>query len=222
LNQVDKAFEYLHILENEKPKNTFDRIVIFEKVAIKKLIHFMSSGDFDKAEMLIPEIEAGLEKYPISKSSSTTLKSNIATLFFCKEGFNLCLVWANKVIKDSKPGIRIDIQRKARLLVIFSYIELGEDFDKFENFCRATQRYFIKQGLKANIDVELILLGYLWKYYNSPENLQKDIVSQLKLAIEGFQIHLTKRLTPGLEEFHFWARSKLEKKPIAFLVKENK
>jgi hypothetical protein len=220
-NQMEKSFEYLKMLENEKPRNSFDRVYIFEKVTIKKLIRFMSSGDFDKAELLIPGIESALKKYPIKKSSITTIKSNIATLYFCKEEFNLCLAWASKIINDSKSNIRLDLQRKARLLTFFAYIELENNFESIDNLYRSTHRYFVKNDLKANIDVELILLDYLWKYQNSIKNQQNNIVSQFKLAIEGFQNHQTKRLTPGLEEFHFWSRSKLEKKPIAVLIKES-
>lgn len=181
----------------------------------------MTVGDFDSAQSLMPKIEYALENLPLEKSRRITLKNNVATLYFCVENYKLCLIWANKIIKDAKSTIKLELQRKARFFAMFSYIEIEEHFDEVDNLYRAAQRYFTKHGLKANIDVEFILLDYLLKYHKSPTHHKNAIVNQFKLTIESFQSDPIKRRTPGLEEFHFWARSKLEKRPMAQLIKES-
>ena len=221
LNQMDLAFKYLQILENEEPKNSYERIFIFERVAIKKLIYFMSTGNFDKALSLVPFIESALEEYPMRASSSIAIKSNISILFFCIEEFHSCLFWSNKIINTTKTNIRVDIQRTNRLRAIIAQIEMDEDNDIIDNICRSTKRYLQKNGASKTNQVELIILDYLWKYHNMLQTQKEELLSQFKLKIEEFQNHPTKKLILVLEEIHFWIRSKLEKKPMAQLIKES-
>ncbi len=220
-NQIETAFKYLQLLENEKPVNAFDRVLVFEKVTIKKLIYFMSKGNFDEAQSLVPGIESTLEKISASKSTIITIKINIAILYFCVENFHVCLTWVNKIINTPKSKIRIDIQGLSRLLAIVAQIEIGESYETIDNFCRSTQRFFQKNNLKNNNQESLILLDYFWKYYISSQKQKTEILDQFKLTIEEFRSHPTKKLTLGLEEFHYWIRSKLEKKSIARLIKES-
>ena len=220
-HKTKKFFEYLNILENEKPRNSFDRVFIFKHVVIKKLFHFMTIGDFKKAQLLIPEIESKLKIYNIDQSSIITIRSNIAVLYFCIEDFHSCLSWVNKNITLSKSKIRLDLQKFNRLLAIIAYIETQKSFDFIDNFCRATHRFIVKSDSKEHNHVPLTMLDYIQKYLNSTEDQQKEVLIEFKMMLETFQTHPTKKLTSGLEEFHFWIRSKLEKRPIAQLIKES-
>lgn len=221
LKKREKGFEVLKNLENEKPKNYFNQAFLFKRVAIKKLLYLMTEGDFDIALQLVPGIEAGLKKYTLNKGSEITLKLNIATLYFCLHDFESCLIWANKITDGPKYFQRIDIQRHIRLMVVVAKIELGVDYNDIDNFCRATHRFFVKSGLKEKSDPTHIMLDYLWKFHDSPISGQKDILRDFKLVIENIQTNPLKKSTLGLEEFHFWIRSKLEKKPMSLLIKES-
>ena len=219
--QTEKAIEYMKILENERPKTMFDQVYIFEKVSNKKLIYNMSIGDFETAKSFVPKIEFDLESLPIRKTSSTTIKSNIAVLYFCLEDFKQCLTWTDKVINAPKSNIRLDIQKFNRLLAIIAQIELEDGFEIIDNFCRATHRFLTKNSQKKSHNNELIMLDFLWKYHKTAPKDQKEILTQFKNWIETTRKHPIKKLTSGLEEFHFWTRSRLEKKPIALLIKES-
>ena len=107
------------------------------------------------------------------------------------------------------------------MLAIVAQIEIEDDFEAVDNFCRATHRFLTKNSQKNSHINELIMLDFLWKYQKAAPNDQKEILIQFKEWIEETRKHPVRRLTSGLEEFHFWTLSRLEKKPIAFLIKES-
>ncbi len=221
LNQQEKVFELLQKLEHEKPRNYFDQVWIFKRVAIKKLIYFMTKGAFNEALLLVPNIESGLKKYNLNIASKITLIINVSTLYYCIEDFQSCLKWANKIVNSLKSNLRLDAQRVIRLLGIIAQIELENDYETIDNFFRSTRRFFKKTGIKEKNQSESILLDYLWKYNDSNKSKQKDVLVNFKLEIEKMKNDKKLISMLGLDELYFWIRSKLEKKPMAQLIKES-
>jgi len=221
LNQNEKAFELLQELENEKPKSFHAQVYIFKNVAIKKLLYLMNKGAFEEALLLIPNIEKGIKKYNLNISSKLALLLNTAILYYCIESYKDCIIWVNKIIKSYKSNHRLDVQRIARLLEIVAQIEIENDYETIDNLFRSTQRFFKNTGIKEKNQSEFILLDHLWKYHNSPKFKQKEVLINFKASIDKMKNHKTEKSTPGSDELYYWVRSKLEKKPIAQLIKES-
>ena len=220
-HQQDKVFEILIELEKETPRNYFDKVWIFKRVAIEKLIHFMTKGGFNEALQLIPGIEQGLEKYNINISSKITLILNVATLYYCLEDFQTCYEWSNKVIQSSKSKLRLDVQRFARLYSIISLIEMDTNYETVDNFFRSSLRFLKKTGIKDKTHPEYILLDSLWKYHDATTSERKKVLTNFKEEIIKMKSDKKMRSTLGLDELFFWIRSKLEKRPMAQLIKES-
>ena len=218
INQKEKGFELLKQLENEKPQNYFDKVLIFKRVAIKKLLYYMNKGEFEKVLPLIPDIESGLKKYILSKTSELTLISNVATVYYGIEDFHNCLFWTNKIIHGPKTKQRLDIQLSMRVIAMMSLIELDKDYEIIDNFYRSAQRFFSKNGLKDKTQKQYYLLHSLWNFYNALPSERPEILTSFKTEVVKRLSHPTQRLQYGLDECYFLDLQQNRKKTNCFIA----
>lgn len=215
------ALPFIQRLETESPSNNHDGNVVFYLSSLFRLIYHMSIGEFNQAKKLIPKIEKGLKNHKLNEKSITILFSNIAILDFMTEDYSACLQWLNQIISKSKLENRQDIQRLSRILKLISYLEI-EEFEKFENFSRTTL-YFLKSRKQTfEESFEMKVLSFLKKLYALPFAERKPIYTDSFKQLENIKNNPNGSTPLGLEELYFWVKSKIIRKSMVELIKEDR
>ncbi|GJM31886.1 MAG: hypothetical protein DHS20C18_08870 [Saprospiraceae bacterium] len=205
--------DLLQTLESSSPKNIHDKGVVFQKVAIYKLMYHINSGDFEGVDLLLDKIDVGLTQFRISKGSKLVLIFNVVCLLFVFEDFKLCISWADRILKKEKTSSRQDIQRAIRIVQVIAYLEMEMD-EELESTIRAYQRYFQKNGLSRDA-FEFRMISHLNRYYLAPLNEQKQELVNIQKYLTGLKEDKSVHIPFGLDDlFSYWANARLNKQPI--------
>lgn len=190
---------------------------VFQNVFFLEHLRYINNGEFDKAEALVPIIEAGLEKYAtkINKARELAFKANIMIMYFVMHKFKDALKWADKIL-DEKGDIRQNILTLARVLYPIIHFELGHH-DLVENLTRSTYRFLLK--LKRLHGFERLMIKYLQDIPLSPdtEEFQIKLIAFSKNLVE-LKNDPKEKITLGFEEVELWVKSKIENRDMTDLI----
>lgn len=213
IKQYEKFPELLERIEREPPSNQHDQKIVFQKLAIYKLVYFINSGQSDGAYKLVDEIEYGLNQFNINPVSTLILSGNVAILLFILQDFSGCLKWCER-IKAQKMESRYDIQKGMYLLYMVALLEM-EELDEMESALRMTKRFFHQRPETAVSNFESIVYSYLKKLYNAPIDSYRSLLSDFKSRLEAIKADPTEKVSFGLDDLLLhWVISKLEQKTI--------
>ncbi len=210
--------EILQKLEATSVNKVHDKVMIFQKVSIYKLMYYINTGQSDGIESLVKAIEKGLDTYQMSLASKMVLVFNTSLLLFINEKFEDCISWALKTMKGLKTNIREDIQRSAYILYLIASYETGVE-ESTDSALRATQRFFNKQQLNKR-GFEQSVVDYIRKMYEAPPSNVPKILRDLSNFITFLQENQKEAVSLGMDELvSFWVRSRLSKQPISKIMR---
>lgn len=203
-------------------KTTEDlEIKLFSTSLSAELTLYIQTGQFKKAEALVPTVISGLRKYKdkINKVREAFFYFNIAIVYFGLGQYNESLKWLNRLLNDSDMDANQDIYALARLFDLVVHLEIGNN-ELIPYTLRSVQRYLTKR--KRMYKFEAVFLDFIKVIARSGnENLNHSSFALLyneliKLNKDPFE-------KPVFEYFDFltWAESKLKKTGFAELVKRN-
>ena len=201
-------------------KTTEDlEIKLFSTSKSAELTLYIQTGQFRKAEAMIPAITAGLKKY---KGKINTVREaffyfNIAIVCFAAGKFNEALKWLNRLLNDSHLDANQDIHAFARIFDLVVHLEIGNN-ELIPYTLRSVQRYLTKR--KRMYKFETVFLDFVKVISRSrSENVKQKSITLLynellKLSKDPFE-------KPVFDYFDFltWAESHLNKKGFAETVR---
>jgi hypothetical protein len=202
-------------------KTTEDlEIKLFSSSNSALLSLYIQTGDFKKAELLIPAIETGLKKYEnkINKIREAFLYFNISIVYFSTGKFNEALKWINKLLNDHIPDVNEDIYTLARLLDLAIHLEIGNN-DLIPYTLRSVQRYLNKR--KRMYRFESVFVDFVKVIARAKTERDKKL-SYAWLKDQLLTIYNDPFEKPVFEYFDFltWVESKVSNKTFAELTVE--
>ena len=192
---------------------------VFQNVYFLEHLHYINTGEFDKAIALIPEIEYGLSKYAekINKARLLTFQYNIMVMYFLVHQFKESAIWAEQILED-KSEIKQEITTITRVLLPVLHFELAH-VDLVENLTRAAYRYL--KGKNRLHDFERLMIGYL---KNMPFSInESDFLENLKSFEKRLQTLMDspkEHMTTGMHEISLWANYRISGRPMSELIRE--
>jgi hypothetical protein len=218
LKQFDEVLLILIKMEEEKPKNALAEKVLFRLLVQFKHLYYINIGDFTKAKKEYFKVVKTLNTIGLNEKNRTTIFINFAILFFFTEDFEDCITAVDEMLKKRQVKNRQSLQWVGRTLKCICYLELW-DVDNFDSYFRSTKRIFRSAGLTAS-SFELTLLQLLKKVSESSFTEQKEIYPQILSLVNTQKNNPNGVESLGLDEYHFWIRSKVEKIPMVKLFQE--
>ena len=219
-DEMSETINTIRSIGEGKKKITEDiQLSIFIFSSILEMNYCLKTGELENGIYAVKETEAGLEKFSdkIHKQYEVVLYNSMKHIYFGAGNLRKALYWSNKVINESSPEVRQDIQAMARIFNLILHYELG-NVDLMEYIIKSTYRYLLKS--KRLYKVETIVLSYLRK--NSFLSSQKEILESFrKLHEELFPLSKDKFEKKAFEEFDIlsWLESKIEKKSFEEIIK---
>ena len=178
-----------------------------------ELIYYLNFGLFDQAKALVPDLEAGLEKYgdQIDPSQLLTYYYNIALLFFFLEDYRSSLRYINRILTERPTQQQHAFERFARILHMVLHFEL-----KNEDLLIGLIRSFSRQQKANALEKKVIALL---------RNLERNVDYRVRVSLFKafdeemealFTLHGPRML--GLAELGAWAENKFSRRPIREII----
>lgn len=190
---------------------------VFQNVYFLEHLRYINSGEFEKAEALVPTIEEGLEKYSakINKARELSFKCNIMVMYFVMHRFKEAQHWAELILED-KGEIKQGVLTLTRILYPIIHFELGH-YDLVENLTRSTYRYLLK--LKRLHGFERLMVQYLQSLPFSSDSTEfKEKLNAFAKELEELKNDPKEKTTYGMEEVQLWVRSRQSSTSMAKLL----
>ena len=181
----------------------------------------LSSGDFEKALLLIPGIERNLKlfKGKINPIRELLFHYCIAYLYFSANRFSSALQWLNKIVHSREINLKEDIYSFARILNLITHYELGNT-GVLEYIVRSTYRYLSKRNRLYK--VESSVLNFIRKRLSAvhpSKNLTIEF-TELKQVLEELIKEPFEKKAMAYFDFISWLESKITGRSFAEIVKE--
>jgi len=209
-HQIRKYDAYLDTIAKIKKipaKNLRIEAEEFQNIIYLQQVYYLDNENMEAACDLIPELEAGLQKYRghIARTRLITLYINTLLALFLSGRYEAALDWVSRLL-DVKTDLREDIQNFVRLLEIIIHYEVS-NMMTVEYVFGINYRYLYKRQ-RIN-EFEKIVFKYLRKLtreYNKKTISQR--LRELKAELETLH-RQSKRPPVGLEALIFWLNRKL-------------
>ncbi|MDX1445758.1 hypothetical protein [Lishizhenia sp.] len=143
---AQKCLDEISALKKDKNFKNIDFEVRLFTITCNEQLHlFNHMGQFEKAKDLVPEINAGVEKYgdKVNKEQQLLFSFNLAYTYFGLADYKTALSYINDVLNDNEQNLRQDIYSFSRLLNLIIHYELG-NLDFLEYVVKSTNRYLNK------------------------------------------------------------------------------
>lgn len=219
-SQNDKRF--LEAIEEMKslPAASFnDEGEVFQNVYFSEHLYHMNKGDFEKAESLVPDIQAGLETFEakINKARLLSFQFNIMVMYFLMHRFKEAATWADKIL-DDKGEIKQGIQVVTRILYPIIHFELGHH-DLVENLTRAAYRYLLNK--KRLHEFERLMVNYLKQMPFTANDAEfKRMLQTFNEDLSTLMKDSNLSVAFGMEEMKLWSTSRLHGQKMTDLIRD--
>lgn len=193
-------------------------IKLFSSTYSTELSLYIQTGEFDKAETLVPHIEFQLKKYKnkISKVREAFFVFNISVLYFAKGDITQSLKWINRLLNDSGLDASQEMYAFARIFDLVVHLEMGNN-DLIPYTLKSVQRYLDKR--KRLYKFETIFLDFIKKIAKADN--PKDVREVYELLNEDLRLLIKDPFERGVFEyfdFTAWVESKLKKTTFAEVI----
>jgi tetratricopeptide (TPR) repeat protein len=193
------------------------QVRIFTILYTMELDIFTDSGEFEKAEALLEEVEAGLNKFEnlISDYDRITFYFCIAAIHFGKGEYRKALPWFNNILQE--PAVRGDLHSSLRIRMLLTHYEIGNQ-EVLEYFIKSTYRFLVKEN-RIN-KLEACVLNYIRKITGL--NTRKQLIDFYKELKDQLQLIVKDPLeNKFLEYFDIisWLESKIEGRTFSEVIK---
>lgn len=225
LKKFDASFNYLEKLRNVPEKLVINSnenldIRLFSSANSIKLTLHAITGDFENGLSIVPEVEAGIEKYrdKLSSVRKASFFFSIAILYFGAGRFSDALKWINELLNHINMDESEDIYCFTQILNLVVHLELGNN-ELVPYTLRSTSRYLETRNRVYKF--ESAMLRFMAKISKAADPYDlSEIYSSLAKELE--QLETDPLESAAFEHFDFtsWARSKATGRPFKELVKE--
>lgn len=208
-------------LEHENPTSPHDQQVLFQKIAVYKLIYYINIGDFSQVDSIVGAIDLWLSQYHFSAGGELVIVFNAAILLFMAERFDLCRKWSARIIEKPKVAQRQDIQHAIRILNLVATFQQG-DIDHQEACLRSTQRYFQKAAPAGGLSSFYTdIIQWIRRMMAATPRELNLLLQDMARYIQGLgEANIEAPL--GLDDLiGLWLESRLSKQSIAALIRQN-
>ncbi len=207
----------LRKMEQYAPKKLHDKAVVFQKKAIYQLMYHLNTGDITGVSYLINQIDKGLTQFTLKTESRLVIMFNIAALLFIMEDMETCNYWCEKIFKKEKTSTRLDIQRAASILFMFTELD-SDDPERTEKSLRAVRRALKKIGITSRNEFEIEVLYHVNALNNAPLSEWKDTLEHFKSYLNGIK-KAGRKIPLGTNELlSYWVNAKQQRKSIKQLL----
>lgn len=189
-------------------------IKMFSSTASLELSIMINSGEFEKAAILIPEIESSLEKFDskINTVRKSFLYFQIAYAYFGNGQFKESLKWVNKIL-NSNTSDKDELFGYANLFNLILHYEL-ENSRLLPYTLKSVERLYGRKDEEKSF--EKLFLNYFKKIIKKEKEInKKELFYDLH---ENIQTSSEKHAIP-MEYFRFdyWVEAKAKNKEFASL-----
>lgn len=213
--RLELLLQLLDQLENVRPNTETAARILFQKVAIYRLISYINLGITKNLDKMIAEIEEGLDKFRIPAARRSALILNVALLLFTRDRFADCMLWCGRLIGDRKNEYRQDIRIAIYLLNLVAALEV-DDLRLTEATYRSTYRFLRKQDRLSPGQFEQVILDYVRRMMAESPDEQTALIREFQTYLQDVHRNADIKISHGMDElFLLWVRSKLSRKPIA-------
>lgn len=219
-DSAEEVVNQLKVLNDGKGYDSPDSAVrLFTSIYIGEMQLYNRQGDFDKAMELIPEIEAGIEKYgdKINKEKLLLFTYNTAYSLFGIGDFKQALRYLNQVLNDNEKMLRQDIYSFSRIFNLVLHFELN-NHDFLEYDMKSTARYLNKH--EKDYEVETLFMKEMKSLSRvNNEMEQKSVFADFNTKLE--KLLKIDRENVILEYFDLksWLQSKVDGKTLSQSIK---
>jgi hypothetical protein len=179
------------------------------------------SGDFDRAEKIVPEVAAGVELYhdKIPGTDVVLFKYNMAIVYFAGKDYSKAIKTLNGIINDNELSLRDDIQAFARLMRLIAFWEKGEE-ELLPYAAISAYRFIYKR--KKLYKFESLVLQFIKEKvpHINTTGKQKAAFIELKAKLEQLMKDPLERKALEYFDFISWVESKISRKDFKTVVKE--
>jgi tetratricopeptide (TPR) repeat protein len=215
----DKIPPVIRELRNLQAASADEEAEDFQSFRYVELLHLMNTDGFDRLDVLVKEIETGLERYKakVNKAREIAFCHNIGMSYFLLHDWKKSLHWMERIIKQEKTEHRQDLQHTARMLRLVLWYELNKhdlleyELINVERFLRKRKAWFAYESTVVKFFGKLLLADGVEK-----KKLLQKFSDQLTLAVEG----KTSAALPGSSELAYWAKMYLTGKTMRGLLAE--
>lgn len=225
LKRFDEAFLYLKKLRKVPDKLVINSnenldIRLFNSAYSIELTLYALTGEFEQGLKIIPEVEAGLQKYHHKMSSvrKASFYFSIAILYFGTGDYSRSLKWINELLNNITIDESEDIHCFAQLLNLIIHLELGNK-TLIPHTLKSVSRYLETRNRVYKFETAMLqFIGEVLKADEEEDEreMYTTLVEALKpLAKDPFE-------STALEQFDFmsWAESKVQGRPFKEIVRE--
>lgn len=144
MNNAKEAIDHIRSIKDDKAFATQDlQNTIFTRLSVYDLMFYNYSGQFEKAEEHLAEVEKKIELYGSQYPAHelTTINFLMFVTYFAKKNYNKALKCINDILNSNFDESRQDLYRYAKLCNLIIHFELNNV--EFLNYSyKSTQRFF--------------------------------------------------------------------------------
>jgi hypothetical protein len=177
--------------------------------------HLMK-GTFREGLSLVPEIENNLSAYSLYVDQHRILVFNykIASLYFGAGDYSRSIDYLLKII-HGPMNLRIDLQCYARLMLLLTHYELGND-DIIESQIKSVYRFMAK--MKNLTVVEEAMFRFLRNHFDVPARQLKPALEALLEKIKHLEKNRFETRAFAYLDIISWLESKVYEKPMGTII----
>ena len=166
-------------------------------------------------------IRKGLKEVEINPASKLALCCNVVLLYFILENPREISYWNKKILKMLPTSYRQDVQNLALIIDVILMFEKDAYLPDTSPYKLAVSYFYRKQKLQKE-SFEKICLRALNKISNAASADRKDAFQNFKDQLEAIKASKAPGSIPtGLDLFIYWTESKISKKPLAEIIKND-
>lgn len=195
-------------------------IKIFSTLYSTELSLYLQQGEYEKAALLIPEIEEGLKKYEgkLNKVREAFFVFNISILHFVKAEYNKALFWINRLLNDQELDANQEIYAFARIFDLVIHLEIGNN-DLIPYTLKSVQRYLTSR--KRMYRFETLMLDFVKKLSKANSNKETIIIyKELQSLLEGLKNDPFERMAFEYFDFTAWVDAKISNTTFDEVIKK--
>ncbi|MBD3637701.1 MAG: hypothetical protein HUJ25_10130 [Crocinitomicaceae bacterium] len=220
--QAEDVINQLKGLRTDKSYSSLDASVrLFTSIYIGEMQLYSRQGEFKKTLELIPEIEAGLEKYgdKINKEKLLLFTYNTAYAYFGVGEFRKALRHINEVLNDNEKMLRQDIYSFSRIFNLVIHFELN-NHDFLEYDMKSTARYLNKH--EKDYEVEKLFMKQMRSLarVNNEAN-QKQVFIEFSEKLDKLLKIDRENVIQEYFDLKAWLHSKIDGVPFSEAIKQN-
>lgn len=183
-----------------------------------KVNQHLMKGSFKEGLKLVPVIESKLSEYSLFVDQHRILVFNykIASLYFGAEDFNRSIDYLLKII-HGPMNLRIDLQCYARLMLLLTHYELGNE-EIIESQIKSVYRFMAK--MKNLTVVEEAMFKFLRTHFDTPARKLKPALVDLLERIKHLEKNRFETRAFAYLDIISWLESKVYEKPMGKIIEE--